>query len=338
MISNFIRNGYNKINTSTLLLNINQLNKRFINTSLSSNIIKNNSIVVNNNLFTFYTKSLFTFVGITGYSRIRRNQTTKCDNNHIMIDYKQMGKDLLVACKNDDITNVLKLVNSINNNINNDNDDNIKKFINVIDENINDREKCPLIISSINGNIDIVRLLLSVKGIDINKSDSHGYTALKWACLNGHTEVVKLLLNQINIDVNKADDYGETPLIEACFDGSIDIVRLLLSIKNIDIHKCNDSGCNALMFACKNGHNKVVEHLLSFNDIDINKSEDINGDTSLIYASSNGHIDIVRLLLSHKDIDINKCDNLGTTARTYAARNLDIKITELIKNHSSNNY
>ena len=64
-------------------------------------------------------------------------------------------------------------------------------------------------------------------GIDLNKSDQNGMTALAFACLGGHLPIVELLLG-MKIDINKADNNGTTPLMVACQNGNIDIVRLLV--------------------------------------------------------------------------------------------------------------
>ena len=89
-----------------------------------------------------------------------------------------------------------------------------------------------------NGNDKIVELLLSAKGIDVNKADKkHGDTALIWACRGGHVVTVEKLLEVEGIDVNKANKDGETPLMAACFEGHIDVARVLLAAEGIDVNK-----------------------------------------------------------------------------------------------------
>jgi hypothetical protein len=87
MISNFIINRFNKINSSKIFL-LNQINNRFINT-FSPNIILKNKIkhnsFVNNNIFTFSTRPILflTLVRIIGSVQTKRNHTTKCNNDII---------------------------------------------------------------------------------------------------------------------------------------------------------------------------------------------------------------------------------------------------------------
>ena len=56
----------------------------------------------------------------------------------------------------------------------------------------NNQDATPLFIASINGKVEVVRLLLSQPNIDTNKNPD-GYSALGMAAQNNHTEVVQLL-------------------------------------------------------------------------------------------------------------------------------------------------
>ena len=69
-----------------------------------------------------------------------------------------------------------------------------------------------LFIASDNGHTDVVRVLVSLPGIDINKADNGGWTPLRAASRSGHTDVVRVLVSLPGIDINKADNYGRTPL------------------------------------------------------------------------------------------------------------------------------
>ena len=77
--------------------------------------------------------------------------------------------------------------------------------------------------ASIEGNTEIVRLLLERPEIDVNMQDKYGYTALIWASRYGREEIVKLLLERPEIDVNVQDKYGYTALMwasQALTDGA----------------------------------------------------------------------------------------------------------------------
>lgn len=64
------------------------------------------------------------------------------------------------------------------------------------------------------GDAELVKQLIST-GADVNKADADGWTPLLSAADNGHTEIVKLLLGVLGIDLNRANKYGASPLERA---------------------------------------------------------------------------------------------------------------------------
>ena len=65
------------------------------------------------------------------------------------------------------------------------------------------------------GNLEVVKLLLAVPGIDVNLEGEDGRTPLHKASERGHLEVMKVLLRAPGIDVNREDKEGVTPLCDA---------------------------------------------------------------------------------------------------------------------------
>ncbi len=63
------------------------------------------------------------------------------------------------------------------------------------------------------GQVDVVRLLLARKGVEINNSTADGATALIYASQQGHVEVVQILLARQGVEVNKTTQDGATALI-----------------------------------------------------------------------------------------------------------------------------
>ena len=93
-----------------------------------------------------------------------------------------------------------------------------------------------LIHASISGFIAVVKILLDEDEINVNISDElYGATPLLAACQNNHVDVVKLLLAVENIDVNKPMNDSNTPLYYACQDDHINVVKLLLNVENIHL-------------------------------------------------------------------------------------------------------
>ena len=67
----------------------------------------------------------------------------------------------------------------------------------------NDEAKTLLVVACEMGNLEMVRDLLKVGGVEVNKGYQDTGTALYNACEGGHLEIVRELLSQSGIDVNK---------------------------------------------------------------------------------------------------------------------------------------
>ena len=61
------------------------------------------------------------------------------------------------------------------------------------------------------GNVAIVKVLIQAGG-NVNQQANNKATPIIMASLHGHTEVVRLLLQQPNIDLNKLDVNGDSAL------------------------------------------------------------------------------------------------------------------------------
>ena len=59
------------------------------------------------------------------------------------------------------------------------------------------------------GHTEVVRALLAAPGIDLNKVNKDGMTAVMLAASRGHIEVVMTLLAAPGIDINKRATRGE---------------------------------------------------------------------------------------------------------------------------------
>ncbi|KAF7229242.1 transcript variant X1, partial [Nothobranchius furzeri] len=84
------------------------------------------------------------------------------------------------------------------------------------------------ILGSGSGSIPLPNLLSMWKGLNVNCTDSSGYTPLHHAALNGHRDVVLKLL-QFEASTTAADSKGCFPLHLAAWRGDVDIVRILIN-------------------------------------------------------------------------------------------------------------
>ncbi len=98
-----------------------------------------------------------------------------------------------------------------------------------------DRDYTSLHYSCMNGSIDIIKLLLKRKDINLNLQNNAGYTPFYVACEYGKSDVVKLLLEDSRVNVNLVEGYGWTPLMAACYGGKTGLVIELLKDKRVGL-------------------------------------------------------------------------------------------------------
>lgn len=164
--------------------------------------------------------------------------------------------------------------------------------------------------------VETAKLLLGYKGIDINKKDWEGNTALHTACAAGNLEIVKLLLNYGGADLHATNKEGKTPLHLVCGrekgyykDDIIDpeIIAELLAADPTTLHDLTPHKQTLLHLACKNTNLGTVKLLLKQKEININL-QDHDGMTPLHLAclrkNGIGFAGIVETLLKEEKIDI----------------------------------
>lgn len=113
-------------------------------------------------------------------------------------------------------------------------------------------------------NIDEVKKILKMKGIDLNKKDSDGNIPLHYAVTESD-KLVQLLIDD-GSKVNATDNKGHTPLhvvvaSNILVPSKLKIMRVLFE-NDVKINKSNDEGKTALHFAVTNNEPKVVRALI----------------------------------------------------------------------------
>lgn len=165
--------------------------------------------------------------------------------------------------------------------------------------------------------IDMVKLLLQVPGIDINAKNNFGHTPLHSALAKGHDDIVKLLLQVPSIDVNIKENEDWTPLILAANQNKETAVALLLNDPHIQVNAQNDLGDTALLKAVYQGNDNIVKLLLEAREIDVN-IQNVSGESAVMVAAYRGHANIVKMLLQVSHIDINLTNKEGWSALAWA--------------------
>ena len=82
---------------------------------------------------------------------------------------------------------------------------------------------------------EVVALLLSRPGIQVNARDEKNYTALHWACYNGSLASLSKLLAVPKVEVNERNSWGNTPMMVAIHWGKTEAVRLMAAVPAVDL-------------------------------------------------------------------------------------------------------
>jgi uncharacterized protein len=149
--------------------------------------------------------------------------------------------DFVKAAKFDDVSTVKALINQ------------------GISPNLVDKNGNPMLVLAIKDHsYQVIDLLLSSKGMDVDLSNKQGETPLMFASINGELPLVKTLILQ-----NKAqiDHIGWTPLHYACAKGHFDVALFLIS-KGANVNALSLGGTTPLMMAVQSGNEMLVKLLL----------------------------------------------------------------------------
>ena len=143
---------------------------------------------------------------------------------------------------------------------------------------------------------------------DVNWKDQDGWSGLLIAADKNYRDLLELLLTQTGVNVNITDRYNETPLMLACLMGHENIVRRLCQAPGIEL---NSRGPHTALY-CAVTWNKprCVEVLRGAGDVDWNVRTDF-GESPLTTAVKYGYADVLQTILSvpepHLDLSVTDC-------------------------------
>ncbi|KAJ1322880.1 ankyrin repeat domain-containing protein 50 [Microdochium nivale] len=172
-----------------------------------------------------------------------------------------------------------------------------------------------LIVSSKQGNADVVRLLLH-HGADATRFSLDDRSALHEAATRGHISVAQMLFQE-GVAVDIAAQSGRTPLHDAVSAAKEAMVEFLLQNRADPSFRTAESQWTALHTAANAGNVPVANLLLSAR-ADCNAEASL-GRTPLLIAAEHGHDAMIECLLDH-GANIEACDFGGNSTIHVAAK------------------
>ncbi|MGO4302091.1 ankyrin repeat domain-containing protein [Cupriavidus sp. RAF12] len=115
-----------------------------------------------------------------------------------------------------------------------------------------------LMMASLQGELDMVKLMVDGMEAEINKK---GWAPLHYAATNGHNDVVKYLVDHAAY-IDAESPNGTTPLMMAARGGHIETVKLLLD-EGADLRLKNQQGMTVIDFADQYNQKEIADGLKS---------------------------------------------------------------------------
>ena len=185
-------------------------------------------------------------------------------------------------------------------------------------EAMNFEDRSPLQWACITGVLDVVKVLVRA-GAGVCVTDSRGSACLAHAAYKGRTEIVRYLLCLPEVDVNRRNDYHDTALQEAVDMKRTEVVQVLIDA-GADVDTQNNEGRSPLHVSCKSGELDIVKMLVRAGAGV--RATDNQGCTCLMLAAWQGHTDIVRYLVGLPEVDVNYLSIAIAAASNHTALHL----------------
>ena len=164
--------------------------------------------------------------------------------------------------------------------------------------------------------LDQVRHSLA-RGANVNWTDIFGQLGVHHAAFENYGELLELLLSQPGVDVNITNKCNETPLMRACERGHENIARRLCQVNGIEPNIRDVDGYTALHEAVWNNKPRCVEILRTLPNVDWNVRTN-DGHYSLIWAVKKAYAEVLEILLSVPHLDLSVIDMEGRNVAQIA--------------------
>lgn len=115
---------------------------------------------------------------------------------------------------------------------------------------------------ALTGDVDALSALMDAKGVEFLMQDNFGETAASISSVKGNLDSVKLLVTRGKISIDATGNTGNSLLTWAAGYGKIDVVNYLIA-QNADLNIKNNDGKSALMLAYEKGYKSIANALLA---------------------------------------------------------------------------
>jgi hypothetical protein len=183
-----------------------------------------------------------------------------------------------------------------------------------------------LVLAARNGELEVMRCLVTALSADANQAHDTGHTPLSAAAQEvGKLPALQCLVEELGADVNKGVFGGRTPLYVAAERGYVASVQYLVTELGADLDQRDDEGALPLLAAAQTGQLAVVQCLVNEFGFDV-YDWDEEGETPLHISAQNGHLAVMRCLIEDLGAEIDQARGDGATALMIAASENQLKI------------
>jgi hypothetical protein len=136
----------------------------------------------------------------------------------------------------------------------------------------------------VHGTVDVVRLLMAHRDIDINQKDNYGRFPFMTACRNGHSQIVRMFLNDPRLTtINERNNFGHTALSRAALWGRLEVIKwMIASGREIDIGEEGSETDAVRMARGVENETEVVSLLESFKEDQFRTRQEIRKELGLL--------------------------------------------------------
>jgi ankyrin repeat protein len=174
--------------------------------------------------------------------------------------------------------------------------------------------------------------LVQTKEYPINALTPRKWTAAHLAAREGNVEIMKILLTADGIDLRIKNVEGHIPLHIAALHNQAENVKLLLRRDWKSRSLCDGTGRTACTIAASKGYVEVLAVLWEAGQ-DFNETKSTNGWTALHLAAEGGHLETVQYLLKHgasKNARLSSGRRVGYTAKQIAELQKKLDVAEIL--------